>query len=47
MGWEAGERNLVFYADDGRISVREHGWVQDAMTVTVAMFHGMVLDANL
>ena len=38
MGWAAGERNLVFYADDGGISEQDHDWVQDAQTVTVAMF---------
>ena len=38
MGWEAGARNLVFYADDGRIEEQDHEWVQDALTVTVAMF---------
>ena len=38
MGWEAGERNLVFYADGGRIAGRGHKWVQDVLTVTVAMF---------
>ena len=47
MGWEAGENNLVFYADDGRIVGRDHEWVQDALTVTVAMFRRMGLETNL
>ena len=38
MGWAAGERNLVFYADDGRIAVRDHIWVQDTLKVTGTMF---------
>ena len=38
MVWAAGERNLVFYAYDGRIAGRDHEWVQDALTVTVAIF---------
>ena len=38
MGWAAGERNLIFYADDKRIGGRDHIWVQDALTVSVAMF---------
>ena len=38
MGWSAGERNLIFYADDGRISGRDHIWLQDALTVSVAIF---------
>ena len=38
MGWEVGESNIVFYADDRRISGRDHEWVQDALIVTVAMF---------
>ena len=24
LGWEAGERNLIFHADDGRIAGRDH-----------------------
>ena len=36
--WGAGESNLVFNADDGRIVGRDHELVQDALTVTVAMF---------
>ena len=47
MGWAAEERNLVFYADDRRVAVRDHGWVQDALMVTVAMFHRMGLLNNL
>ena len=38
MGWAAGERNLVFYADDGSIAGQYHEWLQDTLTVTVAMF---------
>ena len=45
--WDAWYRNLVFYTDDVRIAVRYHEWVQDVLTVTVAMFHRMGLDANL
>ena len=37
MGWAAGGRNLVFYADDGSIMGRNHIWAQDALTMTVAM----------
>ena len=47
MGWEVGESNLVFYADDGRISGWDHEWVQDALTLTVAMFLQMGIEANL
>ena len=47
MGCAAGERILVFYADDGRIVGRYHEWIQDALTVTVVMFSRMGLDANL
>ena len=38
MGWEGGESNIVFYADDRRIAGRDYEWVQDALIVTVAMF---------
>ena len=37
MGWVARERNLVFCADNGRIEVRDHIWVQDSPTVKFAM----------
>ena len=38
MGWTAGERNLIFYADDSRIGGRDHIWFQYALTVSVAKF---------
>ena len=38
MGWSAGERKLVFYADVGRIAGRDPIWVQDALLATVMMF---------
>ena len=47
MGWEAGERNLVFCLDDGRIAGRYHEWVQDALTVTVSTFRRIGLYTNL
>ena len=43
LGWAAVERNLIFYAGDGRIAGRDHVWVQDALSVTVEMFHRMDL----
>ena len=43
FGWAAGDRNVIFYADDGRIAGWDHGWVQDALLATVVMFHKMVL----
>ena len=46
MGWEAGEMN-IFNADYGMIARRYHEWVQDALTVTVAMFYFMGLEMNL
>ena len=46
-GWEEGARNIVFYADDERIVVRHHERVQDALTVTIAMFWRMGIDTNL
>ena len=38
MGWAAGERNLIFYADDGKVGERYHIWVQDALKVSVVLF---------
>ena len=43
----AGERNLVFYADDRRISGRDYNWVQDSLIVTVVMFRRVSLETNL
>ena len=47
MGWATGERNLIFYTDDGRIGGRYQIWFQDALTVSVAMFQLMVLETNM
>ena len=47
MGWAAGEKSLVFYANDGRIAGWNHKWVQDVLTFMVAMFRRMGLDTNL
>ena len=44
---EDGEINLVFYTNYGRILGRDHEWVQDVLTVTVAMFRRMRLETNL
>ena len=38
MGWDAGEQNLIFYADGVRINGRDHIWVQDTLIVSVEMF---------
>ena len=47
MGWSAGEKKLVYYAYAGRIAVRDHKWVQDALTVMVDIFCKMELEYNL
>ena len=47
MVWEAGARNLVFNVDNGRIAGRDHEWVQDNLTVRLAMFRWMGLETNL
>ena len=47
MGWAAGERNLIFYTDNGRIGGRYHTWVQDALAVSVVMFQQMGMETNL
>ena len=47
LGWAAGDSNLIFYADDGGISGRYHKWVQDAFSVTVAMFRIMGLEKDM
>ena len=47
MSWAAGEQNLILYADDGQIAGQGHIWVQDTLTVMVAMFWRMGLDTNM
>ena len=38
IGLAVGKCNLIFYADNGRIGWRDQIWVQDALTISVAMF---------
>ena len=38
FGWSAGEHNICFYADDGRISGQYPIWVQEALTTMVRTF---------
>ena len=47
MGWAVGESNLIFYDDGGRIGGRYQIWVQEALTVSVAMFRRVGLEPNL
>ena len=47
LRWAVGERNLVFYADDGWIAGWDHIWVQDALTVKLVMFRRVGLETNL
>ena len=47
VGWSAGMRNLIFYVDDRSIGGRNHIWIQDALTVSLAMFRWMGLEKNL
>ena len=37
----------MFYADDGQISGRVHIWVQETLTMTVAIFRRVGIDTNL
>ena len=47
MGWEEGERKLVFYVYDRLIAGRYHIWLQYALMVTVEIFRRVGLDTNL
>ena len=47
LGWEAGERNLVFYGNAVRIAGRDHVWVQYVLMVMVTMLRRIRLDTNL
>ena len=46
MGWEVGERNLVFYAHDIRVAGTEPDWVQEALEMNVDMFSRVRLEKN-
>ena len=45
-GMGGGGKQSCFNIDDRRIVGRYHKWVQDALTVTVAMFWRMGLDTD-
>ena len=47
MRWAYGEIKIVLYVDDGSIEGRDHEWVQDVLTVTVAIFRRVGLGSNL
>ena len=47
MGWAAGKRNLILYADKERFGGRDQIWIQDALMVSVAVFRRMGLETNL
>ena len=47
LGWTYGKINLLLYADYGRIAGRDHKWVQDALTVMVAMLFSMGIKTNI
>ena len=46
LGWVTGERNLVFYVDDGRMAGQDQIWVQETLMVTVKMFRSVELKTN-
>ena len=47
LGWVAGDRNLIFYADGNTIAGQYHKWFQDALLVTMVMYHRMGLGKNI
>ena len=47
FGWSAGEHNICFYADDGRISGQYPIWVQAALRKIVRIFVRFGLQINL
>ena len=47
LEWVAGERNLIFYAVNGRIVGWYHEWLQDSLTGTVAVVCRLGLETNL
>ena len=47
LGWEAGDHNIVLYADNGHIAGYNPIWVQTMLTVVVRMFERVGLQTNL
>ena len=47
MVYEAGENNIVLYADNGRISGHNSLWVQATLMEAVRMFERVGLQTNL
>ena len=47
MGWEVGERNLVFYADGGQILGRNPYWLHKELETTIEMFIRVGMEKNL
>ena len=47
FGWTAGEHNICFYADDGRIAGQDPIWVLTALTTMVGVFERFGLQTNL
>ena len=47
LGWVAGRKNIIFYADDGRIMGRKSIWVQKMLTVIEHIFVRVGLQTNL
>ena len=47
FGWSAGEHNICFYADDGRIAGKYPIWLQTVMTTLVIMFERVGFQTNL
>ena len=41
--WADGDKNVILYANGGRVAGQDHKWVQDALTVMVAKFLIMVM----
>ena len=46
LGLTVAERLVLFYADDGLLSARESGWLQQALDVLVSLFWRIGLSAN-
>ena len=47
LGWAAGERCLLLYSNDGRITGRDLDWVKDSLLVMVDIFCMVGLETNL
>ena len=47
MGWDAGERNIIFYAEDGKVAGRDPKWLQESLVGSGYVPQGSVVEIRV